>query len=305
MSTAKSILPRPIASVLDSLFEQSGSNRALLVMAPLLLFELLIFVIPFVILLRISVAETSSDLPYAKGTWSLDAYATVLTDDLLLSVIGHSFKLGAMVTVLAVALGAFYAYAIWRSSGLVKSLLLFSVVMPLLTTLVIRTYAFNPLLAPTGTLNKVLLSLNLISSPIQFVPATVGAVIGQLYIVLPYAVLAIYSVMATMDWQIVEAARDLGASRPRSVLEVVVPQAMPGIIVATVISFAWSVGAYAAPELLSSSVTFAIHVEDLMLSTLRYPIAAALAIVMLVLMFTCIAVLGTVLNRFGGEFDLA
>ncbi|WP_408958158.1 ABC transporter permease [Natrinema sp. 74] len=305
MTRVKSNLPRPIASYWASITERSPSNRALLIMAPLLAFELLIFVIPFVILLRISVAEGSSDLVYAKGTWSLDAYATVLTDDLLLSVISYSFRLGAVVTVLSVAIGLFYAYAIWQSTGLVKSLLLFSVVMPLLTTLVIRAYAFNPLLAPTGTLNKVLLSLNLVSSPIQFVPATVGAVVGQLYIVLPYAVLAIYSVMATMDQRVVEAARDLGASRPRAVLEVVIPQAMPGIIVATVISFAWSVGGYAAPELLSNGVTFAIHIEDLMLSDLRYPIAAALAVVMLVSMFGCIAVLVTALNRLGGEFELA
>ncbi len=147
--------------------------------------------------------------------------------------------------------------------------------------------------------------MNLIGSPVQIVPSTAGVIIGQTYIVLPYAVLAIYSVMATMDWHVVEAARDLGASRPRSVLEVVVPQVMPGIIVAAVISFAWSVGAYAAPDLLSNSISFAMHVEGLMLSGLRYPLAAAFSVVMLVLMLVCIGVLFAVLNRFGGDFELA
>ena len=272
-------------------------------MLPLLAFELLVFVIPFVILLRISVAGSSPDQAYAEGTWSLEAYREVFTSDVLWNVVTYSFQLGLIVTVLSVLLGFFYAYAIWRTSGLVKSLLLFSVVLPLLTTLVIRTYAFNPLLSPTGTLNELLLSFSLLSEPVQFVPATAGAVVGQLYIVLPYAVLAIYSVMATTDWHVVEAARDLGASRPRSVLEVVVPQVMPGIIVAAVISFAWSVGAYAAPDLLSNSITFAMHVEDLILSDVRYPVAAALSTVMLGLMLVGVGAIYAVLSRFGGDVD--
>ncbi|ELY55265.1 ABC transporter permease [Natronococcus sp. A-GB1] len=305
MAETNSQFPRSLEGVRESLGQQSGSNRALLLMAPLLAFELLVFVVPFFILLRISFAEESSDLVYAEGTWTLEAYSSVLTSDLLWSIVGFSFLLGVVVTVLSVLIGLFYAYAIWRSTGLVKSLLLFSVVLPLLTTLVIRTYAFNPLLAPSGTLNELLLSLGLISSPIQFVPGTVGVVVGQLYIVLPYAVLAIYSVLATMDWHVVEAARDLGASRPRSVLEVVVPQAMPGIIVAAVISFAWSVGAYAAPDLLSGNITFAMQVEGLMLSDMRYPLAAAFSVVMLLLMLASIAIMFTLLNRLGGEFELA
>lgn len=305
MTETKPLLPRSLASVRESLTDQSSSNRALLLMAPLIAFELLVFVIPFFILLRISFAEGSTDHVYAEGTWSLEAYTSVLTSDVLWSIVGYSFQLGIIVTVLTVVIALFYAYAIWSATGLLKSLLLFSVVLPLLTTLVLRTYAFNPLLSPTGTLNELLLSLNLISSPIQFVPGTVGVVVGQLYIVLPYAVLAIYSVMATMDRHVVEAARDLGASRPRAVLEVVVPQVMPGVIVAAVISFAWSVGAYAAPGLLSGNITFAMYVEGLMLSDLRYPVAAALSVVMLVLMLISISIMFTVLNRIGGEFELA
>ncbi|EMA31134.1 ABC transporter permease [Halobiforma nitratireducens] len=285
--------------------ELSSANRALLLLAPLLVFELLIFVVPFFILLRISFTESADDTVYEAGTWSLEAYGEVFTSGLLRDIILYSFQLGVIVTVLSVVIGLFYAYAIWRSSGIVKSLLLLSVVMPLLTTLVIRTYAFTPLLSPTGTLNDVLLSLGFLSEPVQFVPATIGAVVGQLYIVLPYAVLAIYSVMATMDWGLVEAARDLGASRPRSFFEVVLPQVMPGISVAAVISFAWSVGAYAAPDLLSNGITFAVHAEDLMLSDMRYSLAAALSVVMLLAMLIGVALISAVLSRFGGDFDLA
>lgn len=305
MSPSTTLVPQSIASYVPDVADKSRRHRALLLMAPLLAFELLVFVIPFLILIRISFAGSSTDHVYAEGTWSLDAYQAVLTSGLLRDIVLFSFQLGVIVMVLAVLIGLFYAYAIWRASGVLKSLLLLSVVTPLLTTLVIRTYAFNPLLSPTGTLNAFLLSVGILSEPIQFVPATVGAVVGQLYIVLPYAVLAIYSVMATMDWQVVEAARDLGASRPLSFVEVVLPQVLPGIIVAAVISFAWSVGAYASPDLLSNNITFAVHAEELMLGDRRFPLAAALSVIMLLLMFACVAAIFAVFNRIGGEFDLA
>ncbi|WP_339102941.1 ABC transporter permease [Haloterrigena salinisoli] len=306
MSGTHSPLPAPVARVWEPLRKRSRSKRALLLMAPLLVFELLLFVAPFLILLRISLTSGSTDLRYAAGTWSLDGYAEVFTSGVLLDAIVYSFKLGLIATAITVSIAVFYAYAIWRAEGALKSALLFSVILPLLTTLVVKTYAFRPLLSPTGTVNDVLLSLNLVSEPIQFVPGTIGVIVGQVYIVLPYAVLAIYSVLSTMDWGIVEAARDLGASRPRSVLEIVVPQAMPGIIVATVISFAWSVGAYAAPGLLASQrVPFAIEVEKRLLSNLQWEIATAYAVVMLLLMVASIAVLTVTLNYFGGEFEYA
>ena len=293
--------------VWEPLLERSRSKRALLLMLPLLAFELLIFVAPFLILLRISLTEGAAGEAYANGTWSLGAYADLLTNELFRSIVVYSFTMGLAVTAITVGIGLFYAYAIRRADGLLKSALLFSVVLPLLTTLVIKTYAFMPLLAPNGTLNQFLVSLNLISEPFQIVPGTAGVIIGQTYIVLPYAVLAIYSVLASMNWGLVEAARDLGASRPRSFLEVVVPQAMPGIIVATVISFAWSVGSYTAPALLGGGPdrTFAIEVEEQMLTAFQWPTATAFSVVMIVLMLVSIAALVATLNRFGGEFDYA
>jgi spermidine/putrescine transport system permease protein len=175
-------------------------------------------------------------------------------------------------------------------------------VLPLLTTLVIKTYAWVPLLAPSGTVNTLLLAVGLLSSPIQVVPNTLGVVVGQVYIVLPYAMLAIYSVLSTVEWELVEAARDLGAGRVRSFFEVVLPEIMPGITVATIISFAWSVGAYSAPALLGagSDRPFALEVQEQMLLNFNWPVATALSTVMLVLMFVSIVCIYAVLGRFGG-----
>ncbi|WP_058992012.1 ABC transporter permease [Haloarcula sp. CBA1127] len=294
-------------TVLDRLWSpfegQSGSRRSLLLMSPLILFELLVFVVPFLLLVRISFSEQSQGLPYAEGTFSIASYVQVLQSELLQGIIVYSFKLGIIATLLTVVLAVFYAYATWRASGVRKSALLFSVVLPLLTTLVIKTYVWVPLLAPNGTANSLLLAVSLIQAPLQIVPNTLGVVIGQVYIVFPYAMLAIYSVLTTVEWELVEAARDLGASRTRSFFAVVLPEIMPGITVATVISFAWSVGAYSAPALLGagSDRPFALEVQEQMLVNFNWPIATALSTVMLVLMFVSILVIYTVLGRFGGD----
>ena len=294
-------------TVIDRLWSpfegQSGPRRSLLLMSPLILFELLVFVVPFLLLVRISFSEQSQSLPYAEGTFTVTSYVQVLQSELLQGTIAYSFKLGIIATLLTVVLAVFYAYATWRASGVRKSALLFSVVLPLLTTLVIKTYVWVPLLAPNGTANSLLLAVSLIRAPLQIVPNTFGVVIGQVYIVFPYAMLAIYSVLTTVEWELVEAARDLGASRTRSFFAVVLPEIMPGITVATVISFAWSVGAYSAPALLGagSDRPFALEVQEQMLVNFNWPIATALSTIMLVLMFVSILVIYAVLGRFGGD----
>jgi spermidine/putrescine transport system permease protein len=262
-------------------------SSTLFLLVPIAIFELVFFVVPFLILLRMSL-NAQSTASFYESAWTLGAYQEVLGSSLLHQVVLFSLKLGVISTVLAVSIGLFYAYAAYRADGIRKSLLLFAVVVPLLTTLVVKTYAWRPLLAPSGVLNDVLRSLGLISTPITFAPGMVGTVVGQVYIVLPYAILAIYSVLSTLDWAVVEAARDLGASRPRSFFEVVLPAAMPGIAVASVVSFAWSVGAYAAPAQLGSGqqTTFAMFVENLMLSQFNWPYGAALSVVVLAIMMT-------------------
>lgn len=283
----------------ERLKQQNSTTMFLLL--PIFAFELAFFVVPFFILLRMSVNAQSSQAFYESG-WTLASYVDVLQSELLQSIVLFSFKLGVVATVLSVGIGLFYAYAAYRADGLTKSLLLFSVILPLLTTLVVKTYAWRPLLTPNGVLNNVLLSLGIIGAPIKFAPGIVGTVVGQVYIALPYSILAIYSVLTTMDWDAVEAARDLGASRPRSFFEVVVPEVMPGVAVATVVSFAWSVGAYAAPSQLGTGeqTTFAMTVGNLMLNQFNWPLAAALSVLMLAAMLTISLAAFRVLNGIGG-----
>lgn len=282
---------------------QRGSSRAKLLMVPLIVFEVIFFIVPLLYLIRLSLYEPTPDGAYLAGTLSLQSYADVLTSNLIVGLIVFTVKFTIVVTVVTLALGLLLSYAIWRADGVLKTALLFSVILPLLTTLVVKLYSWLLLLSPIGPFNSLLMATGSIEQPMLLVNNFFGTVVGQVYTALPYATLAIYSVMSTIDWQTVQAARDLGASRPRSFFEVVLPQTLPGISVATVVTFAWGVGAYAAPALLGSASerTFAIEVERLMLRQFNWPVAGALSVILLVFVLITILIMFSLLNRWGGD----
>jgi len=292
------------ATDVGELITDRVSGSALLLL-PVLLFEIAVFIVPFFILVRISLTEQVVGQTHASGTLSFGAYLDILQSSSLHHFISNSFKIGVIATITTVVLGFAYAYITWRTSGWRKNLLLFSIVVTLLTTLVVKTFVWVPVLTPNGMISNGLQALQVVDEPIRLYPGFVAAIIGQTYVILPYTTLAIYSVLTTIDWELVEAARDLGASRPRSIYEVVLPSAVPGLVVATVIAFAWNVGSYAAPFLLGSSKdrTMAIEVQSLMLNDFNWALGSALAVVMMLLVFLSVLVLFVALSRWEGGVE--
>lgn len=273
-------------------------DRSTLLLLPLVVFEVAVFVVPLLLLVRYSLFEQAPTAAYVEGTWTFASFTEIATSSYLHGIIWFTVKLAVLSTVLTVVVSMGYAYAIWRATGLLKSVMLLAVVLPLFVTLVVKIYAWALLLSPNGTINDVLLTAGAVADPLALLYTFESVLLGQVYVCFPYAVLAIYSVLATLDWTHVEAARDLGASRPRSVYEVVLPQAVPGIVVATVISFAWGMGAFAAPSLLGKGQhrTVAIEVYDLVLTEFNWPAAGALSLFMLVVVVAAIYVQFAVLG---------
>lgn len=284
-------------------FIKRGSNRAKLLLVPITVFEAVFFLLPLAYLFRLSLYESGSSGAFIEGTLSIESYVAILTSSLVHQILFFTIKMAVVSTVITMVIAFGYSYAIWRADGLTRTALLFSIVLPLLTTLVAKLYAWLVLLSPAGTINRPLVEAGVVSQPLPLMYNFTGVIIGQVYIILPYAVLSIYSVMSTLDWQTVEAARDMGASRPRSVLEIVLPGSMPGIIVGTVVTWAWGIGAYASPSLLGSESerTLSIEVESRMLTQFNWPEASAMALLMLVMVLSTVLVLFNLMNRLEGE----
>ena len=268
---------------------------------PLLLFDLLVFVVPFGYLLRISLSERSTGA-YVEGTWSVEGYTYLLEPSNTISeTFLFTLGFGVVVTVVSVAIATLYAHAMWRANGPLRIVLTAGALVSMFTAIVVKLFAALLVYSPDGVLNGLLVSLGLVSEPLRLVNNGVGAVIGQLYIVVPYSILAVYAVLSTVDESLLEAARDLGASSPRAFLEVAVPHAVPGMLVAGVISFTWSIGSYAAPLLLGSGSerTNGVLVSDLLLREFDWPAAAALAVVVTATVLGGLVVVRLLLSRRG------
>lgn len=269
----------------------SARWRVIVLLVPLAALDIGVFLVPMAYLLRLSFAGRTTRGAFEEGSWSLDGYRYVVETPLVHEIFGFTLLFGALVTALAVAVSVGYAYAAWRVSGGWRTLLLGGAVLSLFTTIVVKLFAVVLVFSPQGVLNDVLTGFGVVADPLLLVDNLVGAVIAQLYIVVPYGILAVYAVLSTLDDRQVEAALDLGADGPRVFREVVLPHARPGIAVAGIVSFTWSVGAYPAPLLLGSGSeqTTAILVSQLLLTDFDWPAAAAVAVV------TVLVVLATLL----------
>jgi spermidine/putrescine transport system permease protein len=288
-----------VERVAESVRLRDADRRTVALLAPLLVLDVVVFAVPFGYLLRLSVTGRTDRGAFQPGTVSLDGYAYLLDSPTVVDVVVFTAWFAVVVTLLAVCIAVVYAYAVWRADGVLGTVLLSGVVVSLLTTLVVKLFAVVLVFSPVGVFNDLLLGVGVVAEPLRLVSNETGAVVAQLYVVVPYAVLAVYSVLDGLNEQLIEAARDLGAGRFAAVRAVVLPHVVPGVVVAAAVSFAWSVGAYAAPLLVGSSGerTAGVYVSELLLRRYDWPAAAALAVVTVVAVTAVLGVAGLVLAR--------
>ena len=279
-------------------------SRALLVV-PIVLFDLAVFVVPFGYLLRISLTERTPRGAFVEGSWSIEAFEYVLSTPTLVDSIIFTFGFATGVTALSLGISLLYAYAIWRATGGLRVALLVGVLVSMLTAIIVKLFAVILLFSPNGFLNQLITASGIVAEPLALINNVTGAVIGQLYIVVPYSVLAIYSVLSNVDQGVIEAARDLGAGRLQAVAEVVIPHTIPGLIVAGVISFTWSVGSFAAPLLVGSSAerTTGIAISDLLQQNFDWAAAAAMGLLVAATVFGALSITYLALERTDGGGD--
>ena len=153
-----------------------------------------------------------------------------------------------------------YAYAIWRARGLLRVTLIAGVLVSMFTAIVVKLFAAVLVFSSNGVVNGLLVGTGLVGEPLALVNNAVGAVIGQLYIVVPYSVLAVYSVLSTVDESLLEPVRDLGAGRLRAFREVVAPNLAAGLVAATLIAFVVSLQEFVMTLFLSGRDTRTVPV---------------------------------------------
>ncbi|NQV99573.1 MAG: ABC transporter permease subunit [Rhodospirillales bacterium] len=278
-------------------FTRNGAGRRLVVGVPYL-WMVVFFLLPFLILLRISFSESRIGLPpYTEVfEWlgglsfrvlgSFSNYQFLFTDDLYLSAYANSVKIAAISTALCLLIGYPMALGISRVRGQARTLLLMLVILPFWTSFLIRVYAWIGLLKSEGLINGLLLWAGIIDSPLALLYSPFAVYLGITYSYLPFMILPLYASLERMDGSLLEAAADLGA-RPMAVfLNVTLPLSWPGVIAGSMLVFIPAIGEFVVPELLGGTSTLMIGKvlwSEFFLNR-DWPLASAVAIIMLIIL---------------------
>jgi putrescine transport system permease protein len=259
---------------------------------------LLFFLAPFLIVLKISFSEALLAMPpYAPLlAWThervlsiqlhLANYHFLFSDALYLNSFLYSLKVAAVSTALCLLLGYPMALGITRATPALRNLLLMLVILPFWTSFLLRVYAWLGLLKDDGLINNLLMSVHLIAQPIPMVASPFAVYVGIVYSYLPFMVLPLYSNLEKHDRSLLEAAADLGAPPWKAFLRVTWPLSVPGVVAGALLVFIPAVGEYVIPSLLGPSNQLMIGrvLSDEFFENRDWPVASAVAIVILIIL---------------------
>jgi len=265
----------------------------------------LFFVLPFIFVLKISLAEPQLAQPpymdlireFEDGFMTLvinfGNYRLLLEDSLYINALLGSIKVAAISTLLAILVGYPVALGIARAPAHWRLPLLMLIILPFWTSFLIRVYAWIGILKNNGLLNQFLMWTGLIDTPIDILYTPTAVYIGIVYSYLPFIVLPLYATLVRLDHSLLEAAADLGCSPIKQFLLITLPLSVPGLIAGSMLVFIPVMGEFVIPDLLGGPNT--LMIGKLMwtefFANKDWPLASALAAVLLVVLIIPFVVL--------------
>jgi putrescine transport system permease protein len=275
-------------------------GRRLVILVPYV-WLLLFFLVPFLIVLKLSFSEPVLGQPpfapllqlideagssYLRVQLNLSNYVVLMQENVYVRAYLSSLRIAGLATLLTLAVGLPMAYGMARAPEQWRLALLMLVILPFWTSFLIRVYAWIGILKNEGLLNAVLLWTGLISEPLVILNTNIAVYVGIVYSYLPFMVLPIYASFEKMDVSLVEAAIDLGCTPTRAFWLITVPIALPGIVAGSLLVFIPAVGEFVIPDLLGGSETLMIGrtlwVE--FFNNRDWPLASAVAVILLLVL---------------------
>ena len=271
-------------------------RRAVLIAIPYA-WLLVLFLIPFAVVFKISLSDIALAIPpytpTAKdGIWTMlsqldfENFVFLTQDDLYWRAYLSSMQIAAISTVLTLLIGYPMAYAMARAPEAWRPTLLMLVILPFWTSFLIRVYAWVGILSGEGFLNQFLLWIRIIDTPLTILNTNWAVYIGIVYTYLPFMILPIYSALDRLDGSLIEAAEDLGCSRLKAFWLVTVPLSKNGIIAGCFLVFIPALGEFVIPSLLGGSGTLMIGkvLFEEFFSNRDWPVASAVAVILLIIL---------------------
>ena len=228
---------------------------------------------------------TRDEANLIEMTFTLGNYIR-LADPLYFKVLMHSFYMAIIATLLCLIIGYPFAYIVAKMPEKWRPFMLFLVIVPFWTNSLIRTYGLKIVLGTQGVLNKSLLALDIIDKPLRIMYTETAVMIGLVYILLPFMILPLYSAIEKLDDTYLEAAKDLGANKLQTLLKVVLPLTMPGIIGGCLLVLLPALGMFYISDLLGGAKNLLIGnvIKSQVLNARDWPFGAATSIALTVAM---------------------
>jgi putrescine transport system permease protein len=257
------------------------------------------FLLPLAIVAAISFAESADAIPPFKLIWTMANYRALCSG--CLGAYTNSLALAALATALCLLVGYAIAFAIARTPGVWRQLLLFLVMLPFWTSFLIRVYAWIAILQPSGLINRLLLASGVIEAPLPLLYNDFSVTLGLVYSYLPFMILPLYGSLSRLDESLVEAAADLGARPRRVFLDVILPLSLPGIAAGCLLVFIPAVGEFVIPDLLGGPGTLMVGkmLWQEFFDNVDWPAAAAIAMALVVMLMLPLLVAQRFLEREG------
>jgi putrescine transport system permease protein len=259
------------------------------------------FLLPFLIVVKISLSETAIAQPPYLPVFVLDSisgfmdavrqldfgsYGWIWDDPLYLNSYLSSLRIAAISTALALLIGYPFAYGMAKAPSGIRPILVMLTILPFWTSFLIRVYAWIGILKNEGLLNQFLLWTGLISAPLQIMNTELAIHIGIVYSYLPFMVLPIYAALERMDGRLIEAANDLGCPPVKAFWTITFPLSLPGVLAGVFLVFIPAVGEFVIPDLLGGSSTLMIGktLWDEFFNNRDWPVSSAVAVILLLLL---------------------
>lgn len=252
---------------------------------PLAMFFLIFFIVPLALLAYVSLHRDPS-----LTEMGLDQYVRFLTDPFSLGVLGVTVRVGAETTLLCLLLGLPLAWLFTRSPAWLKTILVLIILLPLLTSVVVRTFAWIVILGRTGIVNSTLEALGLIDTPLSLIYSEGGLVVALAQVHMPMMVLPLITALGRIDPSLGDASAALGAGPWRTFRVVILPLALPGIIAGSMLTFTLSLTAFITQSLVGGGQMLLMpgYIYQQASTLQDWPFAAAISIILLAAVLTAV-----------------
>ncbi len=277
--------------------------------APALLLFVLFFVLPFGVMAAMSLFS-GNPITNPNAVLTTRHYQRFIEDQagIYHDALWATLRIGLITTVISLLIG--YPLAHWMArmhSRLGHALALMAVIAPLLTGIVVRTFAWMTILQDKGVINTTLMSWGLISKPLPLMYNEFGTIVALVHIYVPFMVLTLIGVIGRIDERLEQAARSLGAGRLRAFIEVTLPLSLPGILAGSLLVFALSISAYVTPSLMGGTdvLTLPMLIAQQVGTSFNPNFAGALGVILLAVCLAIVVAYNRILARLSGEQGLA